>query len=294
MESNSKSKYSNYAMIPNIIDDLDLSPQEFRLYYHIKRVAGENGKCWQSIKTLSEICHLSQNTIIKCKRSLESKGLIKIKEIYGEHGLCHEIEIVDIWDDNKKYSEEKYKPLKRDNACPSNEITLAPQTEPLKKTPLRRLNKEYLKDSRSEERALQNTISEIPDDQLEVYSEEENKLNNQTNGKYVAEFSEEENQNNNNFDLSWLKYNLRPLARAFLDDLGERYYPTKSERKLWYKILGEWLELKFTPDDIHNAISISRKAKLSIKGPQSITWALRDPGGGEPYIEQLGYQRLTK
>ncbi|GAF99333.1 unnamed protein product, partial [marine sediment metagenome] len=37
-----------FTMMPNIIDDMGLDPYAFRLYVHLRRVAGENGACWQS------------------------------------------------------------------------------------------------------------------------------------------------------------------------------------------------------------------------------------------------------
>lgn len=88
-----------FTMMPNVIDDMHLSPFAFRLYLHLKRVAGDDGKCYQSTETLSKACEMSAGSVSKAKLELVSKSLIEIKIISGDHGefYRHEITIIDIW-----------------------------------------------------------------------------------------------------------------------------------------------------------------------------------------------------
>lgn len=93
---------THYSMIPNIIDDLDLSPYDVRLYMHIKRVAGENGTCFQSLKTMSDACRMSRPMVCKSKERLENMGLIAIKKGDPLNHICDTLLIIDIWDKNQE------------------------------------------------------------------------------------------------------------------------------------------------------------------------------------------------
>jgi hypothetical protein len=89
-------------MIPYVIDDIDLSLAAFRLYAHLKRVAGEDGVCWQSQALLENHCHMTGRTVVKAKKELESYGLIKIDRVKDKHKVIHQITIVDIWAKNHR------------------------------------------------------------------------------------------------------------------------------------------------------------------------------------------------
>ena len=91
---------SHFTMIPNIVDDSGLDPYSFRLYAHLRRVAGETGECWQSTETLAEACKMSTGKVSECKGILEGAGLIVIRECSGAGGRYHNIVIVDIWAEN--------------------------------------------------------------------------------------------------------------------------------------------------------------------------------------------------
>jgi hypothetical protein len=88
--------------IPNTVDDMGLSVYAYRLYGHLKRVAGDAGKCWQSTRTLADACGMAAGTVSKAKIELKEAGLIKIKGEESERGGrdYHVIEIVDIWLEN--------------------------------------------------------------------------------------------------------------------------------------------------------------------------------------------------
>lgn len=93
--------------LPNLIDDLKLSVWAFRLYVHLKRVAGDEGACWQSTATLAESCLMSEGTVSNAKVELVEKRLISIESHQLERGgrAAHLITINDIWLENfLKYS----------------------------------------------------------------------------------------------------------------------------------------------------------------------------------------------
>jgi hypothetical protein len=105
MSDNIKDKSGDkryFTIIPNVIDDMKLSPFAKALYLHLKRVAGDNGKCWQSQRTLSNACCMSTFAVVKAKKELAAAGLIEIEVHKGEHGGkdYHVIAITDIWSEN--------------------------------------------------------------------------------------------------------------------------------------------------------------------------------------------------
>lgn len=83
--------------LPLLVDDLDLDVYEFRLYAHLKRVAADEGSCWQSARTLAKVCKMSASQISKAKASLEQRGLITRQERAVRGGIADDISIVDIW-----------------------------------------------------------------------------------------------------------------------------------------------------------------------------------------------------
>jgi len=86
-----------FTMMPNLVDDLDLDPYAFRLYVHFRRVAGENGACWQSTDTLKDLCKMSMGAISAAKQVLKDAGLIHIENRKRNGTIYHHITIVDIW-----------------------------------------------------------------------------------------------------------------------------------------------------------------------------------------------------
>jgi len=88
-----------YSQIPNIVDLMGLSPHAYRLYGHLRKVAGESGKCWQSTRTLALACNMSGGMISKSKQELEQvyPPLIRIESKSFDRGAYHEIAITDIW-----------------------------------------------------------------------------------------------------------------------------------------------------------------------------------------------------
>jgi len=87
--------------LPNLIDDLDLSVYSFRLYVHIKRVAGANGgSCHQGTRKLAEACHMSTGQVSSAKKELLDKGLIAKTTRPSNGGTVDDLTPTDIWQRN--------------------------------------------------------------------------------------------------------------------------------------------------------------------------------------------------
>lgn len=91
-----------YWRTPNLIDDIKMSLQAFRLYSHLKRVAGEDGLCWQSQRTLAKKCFMSVGSVVNAKEELIRLHLIKLNQVKNPAGgkYYHHIEITNIWRTN--------------------------------------------------------------------------------------------------------------------------------------------------------------------------------------------------
>lgn len=88
--------------IPNTVDDMGLSVYAFRLYAHLKRVAGDGGRCFQGRRKLAEHCGMSSGMITNAKRELVERGLIEIAPGDSKTSTSDTITIVDIWQENFK------------------------------------------------------------------------------------------------------------------------------------------------------------------------------------------------
>jgi len=94
-----------FAQIPNLVDLMELSPHAYRLYGHLRRVAGESGRCWQSTKPLAAACDMSLGKVSECKQELENvyPPLIRVESKAFDRGSYHEITITDIWELNHTF-----------------------------------------------------------------------------------------------------------------------------------------------------------------------------------------------
>ena len=116
-----------FSQIPHLIDDAEMSVYAFRLYVHIKRVVGKNGKCWQSTRTLSEKCKMSIGKISQAKDELKSLGLVEIELVKDKKGEHHEITIVDVWLENMmRYSPGEQACSCSEQPCSCDERTRSP------------------------------------------------------------------------------------------------------------------------------------------------------------------------
>ncbi|HMD89445.1 MAG TPA: helix-turn-helix domain-containing protein [Anaerolineaceae bacterium] len=117
-----------FTQIPNMVDDANLSMIAFRLYVHLKRVAGDSGTCYQSTPTLSLACKMSMGAVSKAKIELTKAGLITIVIKKDNLKSYHEITISDIWTPNIQ----KYASLSPDeHSLSPDEIPLSRSEKPL-------------------------------------------------------------------------------------------------------------------------------------------------------------------
>jgi len=87
--------------LPVLVDDAGLSPYAFRLYAHIKRVAGDDGVCWQGTRTIAEVCRMSLGQVSKAKAELAAAGLVTLAKKSTRGGMVDEIRVVDVWEANR-------------------------------------------------------------------------------------------------------------------------------------------------------------------------------------------------
>jgi DNA-binding Lrp family transcriptional regulator len=94
-----------FVAIPNLIlDHPELDIYDQMLYIHIKRIAGDNGQCWASIRYLAKKMKVSNDRVIKSLQKLLKLGLIKhagTKKVKTRPRNVYEI--VDIWEMNLNY-----------------------------------------------------------------------------------------------------------------------------------------------------------------------------------------------
>lgn len=101
----SDSRKSHYSEIPNMVDELGLSPHAYRLYGHIRKVAGESGECFQKTDTLKDACGMSAGKVSEAKQELLKHNLITIDGVSRAGGINHNIKVVDIWARNNRWQE---------------------------------------------------------------------------------------------------------------------------------------------------------------------------------------------
>jgi hypothetical protein len=119
ISSSSLRKYR--TELPNLYDDVRLSPYEFRLLAHYVRV----GNCYQSVRTTAGICCMSVGQVVKARESLEAAGWIKTST-NDEYGTI-DIIVVDKWGENFRKYEQGCSP--HEQGCSPHE----PKNKPIKK-----------------------------------------------------------------------------------------------------------------------------------------------------------------
>ncbi len=154
-----------FTSIPNIVDEMDLTPHEFRLYAHIRRVIGEvDGVCWKSTKTLAKACRMSTGSVSNAKKTLVEKKLIAIQKKPNSGHDSHDVIVLDIWTQNQaRYlelkaakdqrssnerqrspGETKKNPVRKENTEDSDESSPAPEKRTRKRSELDVLKSELV------------------------------------------------------------------------------------------------------------------------------------------------------
>lgn len=85
--------------LPNLYDDADLDPYEFRLLAHYKRV----GTCTESTETTRKKTRMSKAQVSDRRQSLHNKGFIVMQKVYLDEEkktYSYRITVVDKWREN--------------------------------------------------------------------------------------------------------------------------------------------------------------------------------------------------
>jgi len=121
----------------------------------IRRIAGDDGVCWRSTRSLAEMAGISVGSVSKAKRGLSrrffllnSKPLIEIRKKPNRHGgkPLHIITVTNIWAENeRRYSSSNS--LGTDESRSAGDLKnsrseLASSAGEIKKNTLRRINEE--------------------------------------------------------------------------------------------------------------------------------------------------------
>jgi len=75
-----------FAIIPEWVLDADISGNAVRLYAVFRRFADQNGKCFPSRKRLAERCKVSEATVDRLIKELESIGAVRVQNRRTESG----------------------------------------------------------------------------------------------------------------------------------------------------------------------------------------------------------------
>lgn len=83
--------------LPNLYDDSDLDPYEFRLLAHYKRV----GICTEGTTTTAAICRMSTGQVSQKRQSIRKKGFIRMEKVkISSLEYSYRITVVDRWIEN--------------------------------------------------------------------------------------------------------------------------------------------------------------------------------------------------
>jgi hypothetical protein len=102
-----------FTIIPNyILNHSTLWDRE--VYIQMKRITGEDGTCWTSKRTLTRQCGMSKRRLDKSIEYLVEHKWIKLlgkKEVITKGGVqeVNEYKIIDLWDLNNTFYQEKFK-----------------------------------------------------------------------------------------------------------------------------------------------------------------------------------------
>lgn len=240
-----------FSQVPNLVDEMKLSVYAYRLYGHLRRVAGESGKCWQNTKTLADVCNMSVGKISEAKEELEkcSPPLIRItSQRKADGGIYHEITITDIWQiNNDRFSEGGVHHVNGGRS--PHERTRSPHET--KKNPL--TQEEPTSASKNSEKELKAII-----DAANASFDKELELMRLSAGK------------------SWTKLPeaYHAYGKAFCAATGLEY--VKKNLYDWIGVFEEWNAQRYMPQDVIAAVqAITDEGRAgTISAPRSITHKL--------------------
>lgn len=252
-----------FTMIPNMVDDMNLSPQAFRLYIHFRRVAGEDRSCYQSIKTLAEKCNMSTGMVSQAKHELVEADLIRSETKVGPNGNYSDVTIKDIWKENhdRGVSQNMGKgvhimgdpsPQYETNNIKNN---ISNTTENLHFTTDEELEKfkEYSKSYGKPKPEKKPKVSLSQKDYADADSVVQSVVFSSSNAKGSAALPERYLQ-----QVSW-----------FTQYSGLEYFV--SQKSKWISAFEDWDKIGVVEEDVMKAVDKLRKLNYSITSPQSLT-----------------------
>jgi hypothetical protein len=275
---------NNFTAIPNIIAEMDLSVYAFRLYFHIKKVAGDGGACWQNVDTIAKETKMSVGSVHNAKQELIDKKLIIIKEenLGGKGRMNHIIKVVRMWGENDRYYEKKW--AERQTSCSDVYITSCDDLE----TSCDDKNKIQLKQDLISTR-VENNLSEI-DNPLKEKKESTDLLEEKKSTSVELSLTPTRTinpadaykarilasmtrgvQNNANIRTNNVEFcpeHLRPLAQAFMSKCPLE--PNKSERGYWIGGLTKMYKAGITAQDIIIGYDDMVRQGLAVRSPESV------------------------
>lgn len=80
--------------LPNLYDDSDLTPNEFRLLAHYVR----RGTCYEGVRKTAKCCNMSHPTVIRTRNSLVEKGYILTWQ--DKDSSTIHVQVIDKWPEN--------------------------------------------------------------------------------------------------------------------------------------------------------------------------------------------------
>lgn len=136
-----------FTIIPNYIVNHS-TVYEQSIYLYMKRVAGENGTCWMSAKTIADHLKIARNTVKKYRQELVKRGWLKAvgtKKTGATNQSTIEYKIVDLWDINNKHYQNNKKGSTNDTFHNNTyqrgqQMTPKGSTDGHKEEPLKKIN----------------------------------------------------------------------------------------------------------------------------------------------------------
>ena len=92
---------NNFTQVPNIVDEIDLSPLAIALYLHYRRWSGVRSRS-PNVRALKTKYGVGAKTIAAAKQELVDHRLIQV-ETRPAKGLPDRVVVVDIWKRNSIY-----------------------------------------------------------------------------------------------------------------------------------------------------------------------------------------------
>ncbi len=87
LEVKQTTKGFNLIFIHSSLDDADLTPQEFRVFAHLARRASDGKGCFASIDNMATVCKIHKDTLVKCLKTLTTRGMAIRNERPGKTTL---------------------------------------------------------------------------------------------------------------------------------------------------------------------------------------------------------------